>query len=623
MRRSLSVFLVSGLLATSLSFAQSTGAQATSELASFAPDTTVFYAEFELDQASDQLIQSADLLDRANLPALLAAEDANDIDDAIGVASLLADGQAAVFVTDVALANLEDVTGLAADAVEVGAVPEEAVADEIPEGWALVVMPTDVTETFDLYYEIAFGESEVAPTDVDYNGYTISVVEPVDEYSSPMAMAQVDDVIVFSTTATGIENVIDTTTGENESLAESAQFTDVRAALESDVMAFGYVNGPAILNALEDIPELDAAIGSDEIAASYDTYSGFVFWADDAGFRMDSIAMPGEGVTFATGTPYEAAYAGETPADVLFFSSGTDLGQSSYVQSLAIGLGMAIIGVDEDTADMMSTPVTDPEALADEIFAEVEDVAGFNMKTDLLDQMVGEWAMSGTVGSITSELPDVSALFVTQIEDTATVQTVVDTITQKMTEESDASVEITTRDVNGTEVTSINMDDDEITLVLEFGVVDDQMMIGINDGMNFGEMSQAGSLADDAVYGQTFDALPGDNLTYSSYISMAQALPLIDEMIASSSMSELDADPSCGDYATQEEAQAAYDEDPFENWMLDMNFDDVACTDYFAPASPEAEAMSMAQELNILSIGSVSFTDGSSVGSSMIILIGS
>lgn len=623
MRRSLTAVVATGLLASSLSFALPAAAQAESELAAFAPENTIFYSEFELDQESDQLVKSSELLERANLTSLLSEDDAAELDETVDAASMLTSGQAAVVVTDAALANIEDLTGMAADVAEVGTEPVDAVADEIPEGWALVVMPTEVEDAFDLYYSIAFDDAEVEPTEVEYNGYTIFVSEPVDEYSEPMAIAQVDDVIVFSTSQSGIEDVIDTATGDTGALAESDNFTSVRDSFEDDVLAFGYIDGPAIIEAVQEIPEIEAALdASGGLEASYNSYSGFAVWADDAGFRMDSIALPAENVTFETGTPYVAAYAADTPADVLFFTGGTDLGQNTYVQSLALYMGLAIIGVDAETSDALATPTEDPEAVADAVFAEVEETTGFNIKTDLLDQMVGEWAVSGTVTNFTGEFADINASFATQLEDGATVQAITDQLTEMISESGDSTVVVSSRDINGSAVTSLEVTDDDVTVTIEYGVVDNQLVIGINDGLNFPELAQDGSLADDEVYAQTFDVLPSDNLSSSSYLSMAQALPLIDSVIATTSTSELDADPACGEFASQEEAQAALDGDPYENWELDMDFDLEACEDFFNPATPEAEPAAVTEDINVLSIGSVTFGDEASIGSSAIILIG-
>jgi hypothetical protein len=50
-----------------------------------------------------------------------------------------------------------------------------------------------------------------------------------------------------------------------------------------------------------------------------------------------------------------------------------------------------------------------------------------------------------------------------------------------------------------------------------------------------------------------------------------------------------DASESCGDYATQEEAQAAYDAAESGTFDLDQDFDGEVCEDFFADAGTDVE----------------------------------
>jgi hypothetical protein len=92
-------------------------------------------------------------------------------------------------------------------------------------------------------------------------------------------------------------------------------------------------------------------------------------------------------------------------------------------------------------------------------------------------------------------------------------------------------------------------------------------------------------------------------------------------MNAFSGTSTEDADPSCGDYASQEEAQAAYDEDNFENYQLDLDWDGEACEDYFAPATP-VTADAGAGMLNVSALAAVTWAEDGRTGSNAIIVIG-
>lgn len=617
----MALLLVSGFLASLVSLGGTATAQSTGDLATYAPAESVFYAEVELDKSSDQLVQATDLLERANLTALLTDEQEAEVDMQVDNLGLIANGQAAVFLTEIPEETIN--AGMTTDAADVLQDPASAVTDEIPDGWALVIMPIDVDMAFTIYTSIAFEGDVTSAEETAYGGYTILNSVPEDEFTSPVFIAEVDDVIVIAAGSSDVESVIDTVNGDAPALAADENFTRVRDALEPDVISFGYVNGPAILDQAGDLEDLEEVGLSGQVLAAYNTYAGFVFWADDNGFRMDSIAFPADGVTFTATPDYNASFAAETPANALFYSGGSDLGMNPGVNLLAVAFASSIVGVDSEGATMLATPGATAEDYADEVFAQAEDQLGFNLKSDLLDQMVGEWAMAGTVENLTEEGADISALFVTELDDSTTVESIIADITELIEQESGSDMSFSTRDVNGSEVTSIDASGDpSFPLVLEFGVVDNQLMIGINEGIDFATLAEDGSLADDEAFQQTFEALPSENVNSSSYLSVGALLPLIDDVIAMTAVSDLDANPACAVFATQQDAQAAYDENPFENWLLDQNFNDIACEDYFDPPAADATPDTGVNDINILAVGTVTFDSDGVIGSSTIILIG-
>ncbi|MGN6483762.1 MAG: hypothetical protein ACTHMX_05105, partial [Thermomicrobiales bacterium] len=97
--------------------------------------------------------------------------------------------------------------------------------------------------------------------------------------------------------------------------------------------------------------------------------------------------------------------------------------------------------------------------------------------------------------------------------------------------------------------------------------------------------------------------------------------PLIAEAeSAISSGSSMDASPDCAKFSSQEEAQAAYDEDSFTNFDLDQDFDGKACEDFFAAATPEASPAA-APLSGLLSVGTVTYEKDGNQATSTIILI--
>jgi hypothetical protein len=115
------------------------------------------------------------------------------------------------------------------------------------------------------------------------------------------------------------------------------------------------------------------------------------------------------------------------------------------------------------------------------------------------------------------------------------------------------------------------------------------------------------------------DQLPTD---YGSvaYINLPVVLSMASQLEGSFGAGITDADPSCGDYATQTDAQAAYDEDQFENFQLDQDFDGEACEDFFNPvvATPEASGNPYP---NVVGLASVSTQEDGVNGTTTFLLI--
>lgn len=162
-------------------------------------------------------------------------------------------------------------------------------------------------------------------------------------------------------------------------------------------------------------------------------------------------------------------------------------------------------------------------------------------------------------------------------------------------------------------------------MVIEFGVVGDEMLIGVNDAVDHYLDPASGSLADDANFQNTMALLPSENVVNVSYINIeGQVMPLLDwfATMLFGSMATLDNHEDCANYATQEEAQAAYDADPATLWLLDMDFDGEACEDFFDVPTADASPESFTSGINIPAAGSVTWVDDEAVHTSSILVIG-
>ena len=105
------------------------------------------------------------------------------------------------------------------------------------------------------------------------------------------------------------------------------------------------------------------------------------------------------------------------------------------------------------------------------------------------------------------------------------------------------------------------------------------------------------SLSGNAQYQAVMDALQAEGNGYF-YVDLAQALPLLESASEEADefdfggMGEItDASETCANYATQAEAQAAYDAAEPDTFDLDQDFDGEVCEDFFASAgSDDVEA---------------------------------
>ncbi len=628
LRLGLVMFLAMALLAASLApvlpsgraFAQ----EAQGGTAAYVPETALLYANVELDQDSSQWQLAGELAARSGLADLIPAEDQEELEDSIGILGRFIDGEAGIVLATLPETGDFSLDSIGTDASGIATDPEAVSQGDVPEGWAIVLQPSDAEVAYDMLRDTVLGQDDdtaaVEPQTVEYEGYTIEFVEPVDEFGTGAAIALVDDVVVISTRPDDIEPIIDTATGAVAPLSELSGFTELRGRFEAEVLSFGFVNGPTILSSIEEQDAEALAEVPDDFIAALNAYSAFAFWADEPGFRLDTFAVPAEGEELPAAENFSPTFPENIDGNSLFYAGGTNLGENPGVNALALLLAQTLVGIDPG-----ATPAAaqDPEAYADEIFAEAEATLGFNLKTDFLDQMVGEWGIAGSADELLSAEPTINGVFASNVDDAATVTDAVERITALVEGAAEGQVEISSRDVDGSTVTTLDLSDSGFSLVVEFGVVGDQFLIGVNEGIETFVTGPDSSLADNEIFQATLAELPGE-FSAVSFVNLELAIPLVEETVgATTGASVADADPACGEFTSQEEAQAAYDEDNFENFALDQDFDGTACEDFFAAdqATPEATP-SISEAINVQSIGTVVYQADGASATSTIILIG-
>ncbi|MGH2561822.1 MAG: DUF3352 domain-containing protein, partial [Thermomicrobiales bacterium] len=284
------------------------------DTAALAPDATLIYISASLDSESEQWAQAEELLARLGLDsvedALSGASETATGSDMAGLEDLdpFLGGTIGLVITSLAAAQ-EAGAGLSSEAGlpgVTGALPvgsPEASADGASQGFAAIVQPSDIDAAWTTFEEQLQGDATDAGTTVteeDYQGVTISSV-PGDESSgsSGTAAAQIEDFIIVGPTVADVQAIVDVQQGNAGALADEEHFQELSAAFTEPRLAFFYVNGPAAFAESMGSAEM-AGFGEmgqfgDMLANSINAYSAATVSAADAGFRFDSLTMPGEG----------------------------------------------------------------------------------------------------------------------------------------------------------------------------------------------------------------------------------------------------------------------------------------------------------------------------------------
>ena len=390
----------------------------------------------------------------------------------------------------------------------------------------------------------------------------------------------------------------------------------------------GYMNLDVMITAFQDDPSFVEAAGEVTSPEELEAAKGHVGWAvyaSDAGFHFDSVVVPNDPTAIPDPAGYTPSMASKVPADVMLFSGANDFYGTGISEMLG-GLFQTALSETDRPGTPDAAPVATPTM--DETWAMFEQQLGFNPDTDLLAKLDGEYAAFVAVHDLESGMPNPEFLFVSGTSDAATLTETSATITNMVEMMNDGSYEVSTRSVDGGEITVITLDTESsggIPIVIEFGVVNDEMLIGVNQAIDHYLDPASDKLADDANFQNTMSLLPSENVVNQSYVNIeGQVMPLLDwfATMLMGSMSTLDNHEDCGTYATQQEAQDAYDADPGTMWLLDMDYDGDACEDFFGESTTAASPESITSGINIPAAGSVTWVDGDAVFTSSILVIG-
>ncbi len=601
---SLAVALVAGTgapLLTGTAQAQ-TAVSAFSTLAA-APDDAVAYFNIPLDEQSSQWTQAEDLIERAGFGDALAQARAEMGADDLPLDAFLG-GEVGVVITSEVVENAIEAGNEAAGddlldslGVDEGAdEPDTSEAPSLePQGWGLALEARAPDTAFAGMRAAVEGQADDAGatvTEVEYAGVVITAAPPApgDDGDDDMglAVARVDDLILVASVPADLEPLIDAAQGTAGTLADVEEFSEVEAALPDEFIVFGFVNGVAVTDA-----QGDEAFGEDIGLPDFTqlqppSMAGFTIAADPAGFRMETVTVGANGADLPAGQPnFDSTLVGKAPADALFFLSASNLAATKVLDTVgAVGIAMAF-GLQGGSDDGSVTPAADQslDAWVSEQYDMLAGMLGINLQTDLFQQLTGEYGFWLRGGADPSTI---AALFAAGAEDPATVANAIDQINLLVQGAGGGESFVTTRTVGDGSVSTIELGPG--APAFEYGTVDGDLLIGVGPAVDIHTAGAGEVLGDNAKFQDVMATLPAEHNS-SLYIDLAQAIPLLQALSAASddmgsSLGAMtDADPTCANYASAEEAQAAYDNFDAGTENLDADFDGEVCEDFFAPAA--------------------------------------
>ncbi len=221
-------------------------------------------------------------------------------------------------------------------------------------------------------------------------------------------------------------------------------------------------------------------------------------------------------------------------------------------------------------------------------YATLEGMLGLNLQTDLFQQLTGEYALWMRGGADPSTI---AALFASGVSDPATVAGALDQINLLVQGAGGGESFVTTRTVGDGSVSTIELGPG--APAFEYGTADGELLVGVGDAIDVHTSGTGEGLGSSAQYQDVMATLPTEHSS-TLYVDLGQAIPLMQVLAASaddmgSGLNEIsDADPSCANYASAEEAQVAYDNFEAGTENLDADFDGQVCEDFFAPAAIDA-----------------------------------
>ena len=421
----------------------------------------------------------------------------------------------------------------------------ETVSSAIDPDYAIVLHPNEagaarkIVETWFVQQVEAQGltvdRSQAGPIVVLQNPDASAASFP----AAPAVVVFAGDYILLGDEYANMLPFVEATQGSIPTLAESEELATLDAALPADRLLFGYLDGAALSGSVTGMFSMSP------LAAAIDPPVGttaFTVAADELGLRFESVTLPVAGVpsaqqTSATPVPAPVApnFAAQLPDSTLAMFAGSDLGQSwlmTQVQKAILSTLMSAMGGGE--ADLSDA------GLASQ-FGVLSMLTGIDFKVDLMDQLQGDYGAA--LFSIDVDDPlNSSAVIASDLADVDRVSVGVTSIGPLLQSAAVGAVSVTTASVANQTVNNVTILGDGPSTTVQYGVVNDQLMVGLGDGLSIFAQEPTNSLADDADYQAALVALPAEysSVVYVDVRSIARDLaPYLIQSLAAGSTNPL------------------------------------------------------------------------------------
>lgn len=323
---------------------------------------------------------------------------------------------------------------------------------------------------------------------------------------APTVVVFSGDYIFFGSDYVDMLPFVEATQGTVPVLADSADLERLGAALPTEMLIFGYLAGAALTHSVT------GAFSMYSIASAIEPPIGttaFAIVADEPGLRFEAVSLPVEG-TAPNGVPAVASpdFAERVPYSTLAMFAGGDLGDSwlmTQVQKAILTALMGAMGGGEvDLSD---------EGLESQ-FGMLSMLTGIDFKTDLIDRLQGGYGAALFDIDAENALAS-SAVIASELDDVDRVSIAVTSLGPLLQTAAVGSVSVTTASVADQTVNNVTIVSGGPATTVQYGVVNDQLMLGLGDGLSVLAEEPVASLADDAEYQAALALLPAE---YSSVI---------------------------------------------------------------------------------------------------------